>query len=119
MAKKKKQLPAEYQKWIDARKRFHLSHAQVQMARELGLNPKKFGSLANHKQEPWKAPLPVFIGRIYFKRFKKETPDKVMPVEKIYQAKKQKKAERKQQRQENHSKRNIDKDAGDGNTTTP
>jgi hypothetical protein len=41
------------------------------MALELGMNPKKFGSLANHKQEPWKAPLPVFIESIYFKRFKK------------------------------------------------
>jgi hypothetical protein len=30
------------------------------MAREL-LNPKKFGSLANTKQKPWKAPLPEFI----------------------------------------------------------
>jgi hypothetical protein len=44
-------IPADLQLWIDARKRFHLSHAQVQMARELGLNPKKFGSLANHDQE--------------------------------------------------------------------
>jgi len=24
------------------------------MARELGLNPKKFGKLANYRQEPWK-----------------------------------------------------------------
>src|SRR5688572_29295239 len=51
----------EMRKWIEARKRFHLSHAQVQMARELGMNPRKLGSLANHKQEPWKAPLPIFI----------------------------------------------------------
>jgi hypothetical protein len=35
--------------WIEARKRFHLSDAQVQMARELGLNPKKFGNLTNHR----------------------------------------------------------------------
>jgi len=31
------------------------------MARELGLNPHKFGKLANEKQEPWKKPLPEFI----------------------------------------------------------
>lgn len=48
-------------KWIDAKKRFRLSDTHIQMARELGMNPKKFGSLANHKQEPWKAPLPDFI----------------------------------------------------------
>jgi len=29
--------------WIDARKRHHLSHAQVQVARELGINPAKLG----------------------------------------------------------------------------
>ena len=43
---------------MDARKKFPLSHEQVQMAQELGLNPKKLGKLANHKQEPWKMPLP-------------------------------------------------------------
>jgi hypothetical protein len=55
----KKKTPEKYQIWIDARKRFHLSDAQIQMARELGMNPKKFGTLANHKQEPWKQQFPV------------------------------------------------------------
>ena len=55
MAKKKKKIPDKLQIWIDARKRYHLSHAHIQMARELGLNPKKFGKLSNTKQEPWKA----------------------------------------------------------------
>ncbi|GBE05711.1 hypothetical protein BMS3Abin10_01345 [bacterium BMS3Abin10] len=64
-------------KWIDAKKRFRLSDTHIQMARELGMNPKKFGSLANDKQEPWKAPLPDFIEDIYFKRFKKDKPDVV------------------------------------------
>ena len=65
---------AENKKWIDAKKRFRLSDTHIQMARELGMNPKKFGSLANHKQEPWKAPLPDFIEDIYYKRFKKDKP---------------------------------------------
>lgn len=47
----------------------------IQMARELGMNPKKFGGLANHKQERWKSPLTDFIEELYFKRFKKEKPD--------------------------------------------
>jgi len=51
----------------------------IQMARELGMNPKKLAGLANHKQEPWKAPLPVFIEELYFKRFKKEKPNIVIP----------------------------------------
>ncbi len=64
-------------KWIEAKKKYRLSDTHIQMARELGMNPKKFGSLANHKQEPWKAPLPDFIEDIYFKSFKKDKPDVV------------------------------------------
>ena len=94
MAKKKK-IPEKYQIWIDARKRFHLSHAQIQMARELGLNPKKFGSLANTKQEPWKLPLPDFIEEIYYKHFKKSRPDNVRSIEQMVKDRNRKKAERK------------------------
>src|SRR4030066_419966 len=42
-----KKIPEKYQQWIEARKRFHLSDAHIQMARELGLSPKKFGGLVN------------------------------------------------------------------------
>lgn len=48
-----------------AQKRHRLSDKQVQMARELGLNPDKLGKIDNHKQEAWKAPLPQFIESIY------------------------------------------------------
>ena len=60
--------------WEDARKRHHLSHVQVQMARELGMNPAKLGKIDNHKQEPWKAPLPQFIEELYLKRFGRTAP---------------------------------------------
>ena len=49
--KNQKRTPASLQPWIDARRRFHLSHEHVQMARELGMNPKKLGKLDNHHQE--------------------------------------------------------------------
>jgi len=62
------------QAWMEARKRYHLSHAQVQMARELGMNPAKLGKLDNHKQEPWKLPLPQFIEELYRKRFGRGQP---------------------------------------------
>ncbi len=68
--------------WIEARKRFHLSHAQVQMARELGMNPKKLGKLDNHDQERRKVPLPQFIEHLYLKRFGKERPEVVVSIEK-------------------------------------
>jgi hypothetical protein len=63
------------QEWTDAKKKYRLSDMHFQMARELWMNPKKFGSLANHKQEQWKAPLPEFIVELYYKRFRKERPD--------------------------------------------
>ena len=76
-------IPNRLKPWIDARQRFRLSHAHVQMAFELGLNPKKFGKLANHRQEPWKLPLPDFIAKLYFKRFGKTMPDPVRTIEQM------------------------------------
>ena len=73
--------PTGLQLWIDARKRHRLSHEQVQMARELGLNPKKLGKLDNHHQELWKLPLPAFIEQLYRKRFHKDHPDVVLSLE--------------------------------------
>lgn len=72
---KAKALSPRWQRWVDARARHRLSHAHVQMARELGLNPTKLGKLDNHQQEPWKAPLPQFIEHLYAKRFGRERPD--------------------------------------------
>ena len=76
-------IPQKLQPWFEARKKYRLTHAQVQMARELGLDPKKFGGLANHRQEPWKVPLPNFIEEIYLKRFGVERPAEVMSLEEI------------------------------------
>ena len=69
--------------WAEAQKRFHLSDLHIQMARELGLNPKKFGGLANHRQEPWKLPLPEFIVECYRKRFHRERPAQVVPLAEV------------------------------------
>jgi hypothetical protein len=76
-----KNTPGKLAPWVEAKKKYHLTDVQVQMARELGLNPKKFGGLANHRQEPWKLPLPEFIEELYFKRFKKKQPDTVEMLE--------------------------------------
>ena len=101
MAGKTKKPNQKLQSWIDARQRHHLSHAHVQMARELGMNPAKFGKLDNHKQEPWKLPLPQFIEEFYFKRFGKTAPDAVVSIEeraRIEQQKKEARRAAKQQR---------------------
>jgi len=118
MAKKTK-LPEKYQSWIDVRKKYHLSHAHIQMARELGMNPKKFGKIANHKQEPWKAPLPVFIEDIYFKRFGKRRPENVKSIEKMVKFKEKMKAERRKRKQEGNQNIEASPNSGDLNSHTP
>lgn len=105
---KKVAIPQKYQVWIDARKRYHLSDAQVQMARELGLNPKKFGKLANEKQEPWKKPLPEFIEEIYFKRFGRTKPEVVRSIEEIVQDQRDRKAERKLHEEVSNEKSSLE-----------
>jgi hypothetical protein len=69
--------------WVESRERHRLSHAQVQIARELGLNPGKLGKGSNHRQEPWKAPLPQFIEYLYLKRFGRKCPQAVTPAEEL------------------------------------
>ncbi len=92
---KKKRIPAKYQVWIDARKRHRLTHAQIQMARELGMNPKKFGKLDNHRQQRWKLPLGQFIEKCYFKRFGK-LPSEVPSIEQRIKLEEKKKAARRE-----------------------
>ena len=58
------------------------------------MNPKKFGSLANHKQERWKLPLPQFIEQVYFKRFGKSKLDRVVSIEEVAKEIKRKKEEK-------------------------
>jgi hypothetical protein len=96
VSKAKLRIPADLQPWIEARCRHHLSHAHVQMARELGMNPKKLGKLDNHRQESWKLPLPAFIEELYFKRFGRERPARVVTIEERAQELARKKAARRE-----------------------
>ena len=88
------------QEWIDARKRHHLSHAQVQMARELGMNPRKLGGLDNHDQEPWKLPLRRFIQDLYLKRFGRAAPEVVRSIEEIARFDAEKKARKREAKEQ-------------------
>jgi hypothetical protein len=87
-------IPNRLRPWIEARRRWRLSHLHVQMARELGLNPDKLGKLANHDQEPWKAPLPDFIAHLYARSFGRP-PEVVRTIEEIAAAEVAKKAAKK------------------------
>ena len=81
-----KRIPPKLQPWFGARQRFTLSHAHIQMARELGMNPKKFGALANERQAPWKVPLKAFIEQCYSKHFGREQPENVRSLEQLIAA---------------------------------
>jgi hypothetical protein len=96
MTSKPVRIPDHLQTWITARKRHGLSNAHVQMARELGMNPKRLGKLDNADQEPWKLPLPVFIESLYRKRFGKDRPDVVHSIEERAHLLEQKKAARRE-----------------------
>ena len=98
MAKRPDFVPEKLRVWMEAGKRHRLSPAHVQMARELGMNPKKLGKL--DRQEPWKAPLPIFIEHLYFKRFGKRRPDKVMTIRQLVAAKEARRQARKLRREE-------------------
>jgi hypothetical protein len=102
-----KKIPPELQVWIEARNRYRLSHAQVQMARELGMNPKKLGGLNNHKQEPLKLPLAEFIEELYLKRFGKAAPDEVVTIEEKAKRMAAKKAASKKAREASRQQRSA------------
>lgn len=95
------------EKWMVAQKRHRLSDKQVQMARELGLNPEKLGKIDNHKQEAWKAPLPQFIEEIYFKRFKREEPETFKPLKQIMAEMDLKKKQQKAKKEERRKQRAL------------
>jgi hypothetical protein len=94
-----KHVPPKLQLWFDARHRFKLTNAEIQMARELGMNPRKFGSLANERQEPWKVPLKEFIARCYRKSFGRDTPLHVLSLEEVVAKDQAHRAEKQEKKQ--------------------
>ena len=97
---KYRKVDTKLQAWIDARKRHQLSHAHVQMARELGLSPSSLGKLDNHHQQAWKQPLPDYIETLYEQRFGRRRPEEVLTIEQMARLRAQKDAARKQAKAE-------------------
>lgn len=91
---------SKYETWVTAQKRHKLSDKHIQMARELGLNPDKLGKIDNHKQESWKAPLPQFIEEIYYKRFRRDTPEVVKSLTELMKEEKVKKEKAKKAKEQ-------------------
>lgn len=105
MAKSRKGQDPKLQAWVAARKKHGLSHAHVQMARELGLNPKKLGKLATLQHQPWKAPLAEYIQQLYEKSFKRRRPTKVMSIEEVVVARDEKRAKQKREQRARQASR--------------
>ena len=74
-------IPQKFKIWIEIRKQLRLSHKHIQMARELGLNPKKLPKLANTKGSQWKAPLSDYLEHLYGKRFNRDEPEQILKIE--------------------------------------
>jgi len=55
--------------WRNAKKICRLNARQLEMARRLGMNPKKLPRLRPGSQERWKAPVGEFIEELHRKRF--------------------------------------------------
>jgi hypothetical protein len=92
---KKSKLSPKYQIWIDARKNYRLTHVQIQMARELGYNPKMLKKI--HEDESLKLPLHLYIEEQYKEEFKKDAPDEFNTIEGLFNEVKRKSAARKKE----------------------
>ncbi len=55
--------------WIEAKKKCRLNVATVQMAKELGLNPKSLIKNIPNKNQRWKAPVHIWVQDMYEDRF--------------------------------------------------
>ena len=93
---KKQFISNKIKPWIDARKKHKLSHAQVQMARELGLTPKSLGKM-NNNQDSSKLKLNEYIEHLYEKQFGTLLPENTLSLEAKDAQKRKMKAEKKSQ----------------------
>jgi hypothetical protein len=59
----------DQESWTHAKKICRLNVRQLEMARRLGLNPKKLPGLRPSPQQRWKLPMGAFIEELYWKRF--------------------------------------------------
>ncbi len=92
--KKKSGIPPNLQPWIEAKKRHRLSQVHILMARELGMNPRKFGKLDNRRQQGWKMPLHQYIEHLYEKRFNRRRPERVLSFVDLAKEQRRKREER-------------------------
>lgn len=96
---KPQSLPKKLQEWADVRSRFRLSHAVIQMARELSMRPL---DVLTHEKRRIKQGWPridKYVTSRYRNRFGKELTD-APPLEEQWAEKKRLQAERKAEKRE-------------------
>ena len=70
----------ELEQWTKVKRLHGLTDAQVQMARELRMNPKRLLGSADAEQALMQPSLAVRIESLYLRRFKRPLPDSVVPL---------------------------------------
>jgi len=55
--------------WLEAKKRCKLNDEEIQMAKEMGLNPKGLIKNIPNKNEQWKHPVKIWVRDMYEYRF--------------------------------------------------
>lgn len=60
--------------WALAKRLCRLSARHIEMAKALGMNPKKLPGLIPSKTQQWKAPVRVFVEDLYVERFGFDAP---------------------------------------------
>ena len=82
MAKKKKQPKNKRDRlWIEAKRRCRLNDNDIQIAKELGLNPRSLIKNIPSKTEQWKLPVKDWIRQMYQKRQEKSERKKARKVQ--------------------------------------
>ena len=78
-----KETSDELQKWIMVKRQCGVSDAHVQMARELGMNPKRLIESESSTQGLTQMPLSQRVEFLYLKCFKKPLPEAVVPLRQL------------------------------------
>ena len=82
MAKKKKQPKNKRDRlWIEAKRRCRLNDNDIQIAKEMGLNPQSLIKNIPYKTEQWKLPVKDWIHQMYQKRQEKSERKKARKVQ--------------------------------------
>ena len=64
--------------WAEAKKKCRLNEETIQMAKEMGLNPRSLIKNIPSKTQKWKAPVHVWIREMYQKRQEKAMRKKTL-----------------------------------------